>query len=204
MSAADKLSPVQFSGRESPRDVRYNGVLQNRWGVQRGNLDTWYHGMAGPDRELTNHDPGKGEHWNIGLGTHFAENPRLAEDFSKGESGKEKGTVVAARLKAERPIVYGSEYDMDRDAFQQERARGTDFGGYNGLGNVSTPFHMAALSNHPDARGIARRFKENLQKQGYDSVIYRNEIEGNRRGRNAIVFEPSQIDRTSRGKELGQ
>jgi hypothetical protein len=118
MSAVNpNLQPLQF--KPSAKDVRYDGSLVNHYGVSRGNLDTWYHG--GPSAELTNHDPKQGEHWNIGLGTHFAENPKLAEGFATGETGKEKGTVVAAHLQSTAPKVYKSEYDMDADAYHNER-----------------------------------------------------------------------------------
>lgn len=68
-------------------------------------------------------------------------------------------------------------------------ASGGQAGAGSGVDDRAGPFHMAALSNHPDVAGIASRFKAHLQGLGYDSVIYRNEIERGR-GRSAVVFDP--------------
>lgn len=68
--------------------------------------------------------------------------------------------------------------------------------------SVPYGFHPKAtgwLSAHPDKEGIARRYKERMQRAGYDGVIYGNEHEHSRYGKSAkcaIAFEPHQIEIT--------
>lgn len=63
-------------------------------------------------------------------------------------------------------------------------------------------FHPKAtgwLNTHPDKHGIAMRFRDRLKDQGHDGVVYGNEYEGSRYGRqaaSAIAFEPHQIEIT--------
>ena len=59
------------------------------------------------------------------------------------------------------------------------------------------PMRTAWLNTHPDKYDIAMRFKKRLQDQGHDGVIYGNEYERSKRGReankSAIAFDPDQI-----------
>lgn len=73
-------------------------------------------------------------HWNALLGTHFTAHHALAREFAHGEhsSGEEelepyadedrerKGSLVHARLAIRNPKVYGSEHEMDHEAYEHE------------------------------------------------------------------------------------
>lgn len=50
------------------------------------------------------------------------------------------------------------------------------------------------LSRHPDKEGIARRYRERMEKEGHDGVVYGNEYEGG--GNAAIAFHPHQVEET--------
>lgn len=55
------------------------------------------------------------------------------------------------------------------------------------------------LNTHPDRHGIASRFRERLQKQGHDGIIYGNEYEKSVHGKNAvsaIAFDPHRVEIT--------
>jgi len=59
------------------------------------------------------------------------------------------------------------------------------------------------LASHPDKAGIARRFKERLQAQGHDGILYGNEFEtshatgdGGHHDLSAIIFHPHQAEIT--------
>ena len=69
-------------------------------------------------------------------------------------------------------------------------------------GHMRTPFQghpmrTAWLNTHPDKYDIAMRFKKRLQAAGHDGVVYGNEYEKSKRGReankSAIAFDPGQI-----------
>ena len=59
------------------------------------------------------------------------------------------------------------------------------------------------LASHPDKDNIARRFRERLQAQGHDGILYGNELErdhatgsGPHPGLSAVVFHPHQAEIT--------
>jgi hypothetical protein len=59
------------------------------------------------------------------------------------------------------------------------------------------------LNSHPDKAGIARRFKEHIQAQGHDGILYGNEFEdshatgdGKHWNLSAITFRPEQAEIT--------
>lgn len=73
--------------------------------------------------------------------------------------------------------------------------------------NLHRQFHPYAtgwLNAHPDKAGIADRFKQRLQAQGHDGIVYGNEFEGEQIGKGdshhmaAIPFAARQIDVTQR------
>lgn len=67
---------------------------------------------------------------------------------------------------------------------------------YNGP-NGGHPVRGTWLSTHPDRNEIARRFRERLEAQGHDGIIYGNEYEKSQHGRkavSAIAFRPHQIE----------
>jgi DNA-directed RNA polymerase subunit M/transcription elongation factor TFIIS len=63
-------------------------------------------------------------------------------------------------------------------------------------------FHPKAtgwLNNHPDKHGIAMRFRDRLEDQGHDGIVYGNEFEQSEHGKSAksaVAFEPHQIEIT--------
>jgi hypothetical protein len=82
----------------------------------------------------------EGGHWNALLGTHFTADHDVARAFAEGEhssganerhgewEGNEWGEphrgIVHARLGLKNPRVYGSEHDMDHEAYEHEYAAG--------------------------------------------------------------------------------
>lgn len=58
----------------------------------------------------------------------------------------------------------------------------------------SSPHHAAHwLTSHPEKQEIAERFKNHLEGQGHDGVVYGNEVEGPKDHPCAIAFEKNQI-----------
>lgn len=68
--------------------------------------------------------------------------------------------------------------------------------------SVAYGFHPKAtgwLNTHPDKEGIARRYKERMQRAGYDGVVYGNEYEDSQYGKqaaSAIAFDHKDIEVT--------
>jgi hypothetical protein len=107
----------------------------------------WYHGSPyafGEFGEGNNSpleyegDPHDTSHWNTLIGNHFAASHRMAEEFSKGEHGGdghgEEGpaqNIVHARLELKNPRVYGSEHDMDQEAYEHEFRAGNHHDDYH-------------------------------------------------------------------------
>lgn len=83
-------------------------------------------------------DPDDDSHWNSLLGTHFTPNHETAEKFSNGthsqaamrEDEEPSGHVIHARLHITNPKHYASEYDMDQEAYERERAAGNHIDKY--------------------------------------------------------------------------
>jgi hypothetical protein len=68
-----------------------------------------------------------------------------------------------------------------------------------GTRNAGHPVRQLWLTSHPDAQGIASRFKARLQAQGHDGIVYGNAWEHGPAGMSApsaIAFHPDQIDIT--------
>lgn len=131
--------PAEWNGEPSGHlkeaSMQHFAALEN---PHTGGTD-WYHGSpyqfgagefsaesASPlQHESDEEDAG---HWNALLGGHFAASHRMAEEFSKGEHGNSDGhgeegpaqNVLHARLELENPKVYGSEHDMDQEAYEHE------------------------------------------------------------------------------------
>jgi len=239
-----------------------------------GRPEDFMHGFSYPehhdheDEELRGHL----SHWNTFLGAHFAADHGVAEHFaqqgaSSGEDDSEYGpepetryreaepqSVVHARLHLHNPKVYGSEHDMDNEAYEHEARAGNWIAnhfreGYEdedphsedydpdttsdgeewpltarfrhddkqpligkderpiqGLFAASHPGQRKRaqwLASHPDKDGIARRFRERLQAQGHDGILYGNELEadhaedpGEHHALSAVVFHPGQAEIT--------
>lgn len=192
-----------------------------------------------------------GSHWNTRLGTHFAADHGLANQFSRSlrpegqEHGGDEfygpdededynphagphgydgnGRVIHARLHIKNPKVYESEWDMDKEAHDHERAAGNHIDNYLADDDDYSPasefrgdthnhpgefqpgypsYHRHPpvshwLSKHPDRENIADRFKKRLMDAGHDGIIYGNAYEGEAGKRvNAIAFHPHQIEVT--------
>lgn len=177
--------------------------MRNQYNFHKrpGQRDHWYHGsMHNMDLSRQTGQIGKTNHWNTGIGPHFAGNEKLAGDFatadeSSGQSGP--GRITHARLRIVNPKHYKNEYEMDHEVLKDEVARGTfdadDAGVKSDLSLKRSPFTMARLSNHPDAAGIAQRFKQKLQDQGHDGITYKNSIETGQ-GLCAVPFEHDQVE----------
>lgn len=214
-------------------------------------------------------------HWNTLLGSHFAADHGVAEHFagtgsstdSHDEDDWEPGerasryqektpeSVIHARLHLRNPKVYGSEFDMDHEAYEHEYGERKNYiskhfeEGYEHedphsedydpdtpgefeewplaaryrhddqqpieRGQVQrrtwnsnpdmpeVPERTRWLNSHPDKAGIARRFKEHLESQGHDGILYGNEFEdhhatgsGKHHSLSAIIFHPRQAEIT--------
>lgn len=161
-------------------------------------------------------------HWNIRLGTHFASDHGVAEQFA-GPHGR----VIHARLHMNNPKIYGSEHEMDQEVHEDEHARGNhitphlgdhedlyddglDPGDYEAerhrgddqRGPYSKdewqhgkPLASSWVNSHPDREAMADRFKQKLMDQGHDGILYRNEVERDKGSpMAAIAFHPHQIE----------
>jgi ParB/Sulfiredoxin domain len=215
----------------------------------------WYHGTQAHPEDLAHgfSDPLNDDEnaWNARLGTHFTSDHELGRWFAKGEHNTRRDddgyalddeeepnpSVVHARLHLSNPKVYGSEHDMDHEAYEHEFAAGNhpsrdfpddpesrewdeeherpgmyevhrEFGDSHipahatspvGTRNAGHPVRQIWLTTHPDAQGIARRFRERLQAQGHDGIVYGNAWERGPGGMNApsaIAFNPDSIEVT--------
>lgn len=68
-----------------------------------------------------------------------------------------------------------------------------------GTRNAGHPVRQIWLTTHPDMHGIAQRFRDRLEAQGHDGIVYGNEWERGAHGRSApsvIAFHPHQIEIT--------
>jgi hypothetical protein len=235
------------------------------------------HGFSHDDSPSHEEEEMRGHlsHWNTLLGSHFAADHGVAEHFARqGAStdddddndwgGDDYGSryqtgspqsVIHARLHLRNPKVYGSEFDMDHEAYEHEYGQRKNYiskhfeDGYEhedpshedydpdtpGDGEEwplaaryrhddrqpigreqmrrrplfsnpdapEMPERTGWLNSHPDKAGIARRFRERLQGQGHDGILYGNEFEdshatghGNHHGLSAIIFHPHQAEVT--------
>lgn len=158
-------------------------------------------------------------HWNTRLGTHFAADHGVAEQFAGPE-----GRVIHARLHMKNPKVYDSEHQMDQEVHEDEHARGNYItphladpdDGFEDDGNYEAELHRGDdqrgpygkdewhnqkplasswVNSHPDREAMADRFKQKLMDQGHDGVLYRNEVERAKGSpMAAIAFHPHQIE----------
>lgn len=180
-----------------------------------------------PDRRTSFGSTADHTHWNTWLGTHFTEREDVAASFSLGSGGADRrgnGYITHAKLHLKNPKIYGSEYDMDREVYGHEFDSGNhpykhdsrfehEWEGDPHLGHhedlrklpggteASRLSYMRWLSTHPDSKNIALRYKDRLKNQGYDGIVYGNEIErgegqGSSTHKSAIAFRPDQIEIT--------
>lgn len=201
-------TPNRFTHFESPhaREPEYHDPMEEISGEDWSDFDSDDPDYSGPSGS---------NHWNNRLGTHFGGSHEVAEKFA-GPNGR----VIHARLHMNNPKHYDSEYDMDAHAYERERAAGNhidnhldpddyettasmfrgdskkdirDRGDYNLMQKRQAP--GVWLGAHPDREGIADRFRQHLEDQGHDGIIYGNEFEAKGTGRqSAIAFHPHQIE----------
>jgi hypothetical protein len=117
------------------------------------NRDIWYHGTQAHPEDIAEHgftDPSEfasgryqtpesedddSNHWNRLLGSHFTADHAIADEFARGEhhssdndgyggEDEEHNGVVHARVQLKNPKFYGSEHEMDHEAYQHEFAAG--------------------------------------------------------------------------------
>jgi hypothetical protein len=85
---------------------------------------------------------------------------------------------------------YGTKHPIRRDTIE----------GSFGYANNPHPVRTTWLNRHPDRWGIADRFRKRLQDQGHDGIVYGNEYEVSKHGReankSAIVFDPHRVQVT--------
>ena len=99
-----------------------------------------------------------------------------------------------------------SRYRIPSDDYEEY----DDFEGDDEDRPAPVPRRTLWLNAHPDKEGIANRFRQRLQAQGHDGIIYHNDFEHERvrsRGEHAnkvaIAFDPAQV-RVTKHHLLGQ
>ena len=202
-----------FSKALRKTSAKVSKYLQN----PRDKTDDWHHGSP---KEFDNPEPGQEEglnehpHWNAYLGTHWTSLLQVAAKFARDKYSKFQdrpkgsGHVLTANLAISKPKRYASEFDMDSEAYNHawEHFAPHDPDGWDKEDLKADP-EMAAhvrntwdrpggsaywLGNHPQAKEMAESFKNHLQSQGHDGVVYGNEWETPKGHKCAITFDPSQ------------
>jgi len=187
-----------------------------------------YHGTTTPEdfSEFSVGEPQAQEHdeyWRAGsggdprtfLGSHFAEEARVANKFAGGLYGErekqpEGGRVYPVFLKIENPyktsdsgmfdrMMRGNyphsdvDWELEEDGDIEETSAK-----YESDPEYRAEINERAVSNaaqrdEPDfslAQEMAADYRANLQKEGYDGIKYTNEVEG---GTSWVAFHPAQI-----------
>jgi hypothetical protein len=116
---------------------RRTGALANP--VESKHPHEWFHGSPHAfgefyDTGSNGDDEDTRNHWNVMLGNHFTATHNVAHDFSLGlhhhvgddndDREEPLGHVIHARLNIKNPKVYGSEHEMDQEAYEHEHAAG--------------------------------------------------------------------------------
>lgn len=150
----------------------------------------WYHGSDHPEK-FDRFDPTRERHaveegeaaswWNSRLGTHFTSEHHVATEAS---SPMGDGNVYHATLRMEHPRHYGSERELDDEAYHWARA--------NGFHVPDSVSREGALTTSPWAQEIADKFRDHLRGSGHDGITYGNEYEGSKGHLCAITFAPEQ------------
>jgi hypothetical protein len=149
-----------------------------------------------------------------GLGAHFAPERKLAEDFSKGSSGREPGRVIEAELNIKNPLRikdHGfphSDAEATVEDFIKQGVLPKEFS--DGLvgrlvkrseelqkGIDQTLPRAEYKKQHNDAYQTANneelvKVKKYLQSKGYDGLVYDNTLEGH--GDSYVAFDQRQIN----------
>jgi len=143
------------------------------------------------------------------LGSHFAFEPSVANEFANGlygeRVGAEGGKVYPVYLNIRNPKAYDDERKLANEIFECEidieqygYLDPTDEGNYGKDKETTRKVNKRAISeahqweDSGQSLGIelADAFKKKLLAEGYDGIIYQNAGEG---GTSVIAFEPNQI-----------
>lgn len=192
------------------------GVVENRWAAQFNqspvgkmadkpkNSLVWFHGtQAEPFNEFKTSGINRGTKDPISmLGVHLADQRYVSEQFAEGLYGdkSKKGRVVEAYVASKNPKVFSTETELRDDMAQASLNEGLiskeqaprdsvlDNGDifYGRGGDIWRAMSPGAK------RALYSRYIESLRKQGHDSIVYGNLVEGIAT-KAVIVFDPSQV-----------
>jgi hypothetical protein len=161
------------------------------------------------------HRSGSGSDPRTFLGSHFAQEPHVANKFAQGLYGEragrsEGGRVLPVHLRVENPhvssdskmlneMMRGNYNHHDIDAALDEHGDIEETGPkYDSDPNYREEINQRAIdmgqqADEPDhslAQEMAQQYRQKLQEKGHDGIKYRNEIEG---GTSWIIFHPGQV-----------
>jgi len=168
---AREFASGEHSSGESERHEGYPGVVHVRLGLRNPKVYESEHDM--------DHEAYEREH---AAGNHPSEHIPLESDDEDDQYEIDEMWHHAGQLHRRfgNGKISPGEYDMNRDS---------PF--------FSHPMRTTWLNTPPDKHGIAERFRQQLQEQGHDGIVYGNEYEKSRRGRDAnrsaVVFDPGRI-----------
>jgi 2'-5' RNA ligase/GNAT superfamily N-acetyltransferase len=191
--------PIHHGEDACPECHEPSGLGATAFFRQASEPQEWFHGTSNStptthfdfDKERGYQDEtGLPRYWNSHLGAHFTSVHSVAKDVAR-EWSHRGGHITHAHLDMANPKHYGTEDDMDHEAYNWAEKNGYDPMAHrdknelHGLGGL--------LTVHPQAREIAHGFRDHLKTQGHDSVTYGNTIEGPYAHKCAIAFHPDQI-----------
>ena len=192
----DKSPKVFYHGTTVPDDF-------SEFSLGQPNYTEEEHGES-YRRIYTHNDP------TTYLGSHFAEEPEVANKFAKGLYGeakdaKEGNRVIPVHLNIKKPLVttesnmissmlrhpydhpdVEQQFNNDEDA---ERYYHPDEIDYR-ISKNKMALKLATEDDSSFAEQMAEKYKNRLIENGYDGVKYKNEVEG---GNSWIAFHPNQI-----------
>lgn len=193
-----KAPPRLYHGTVEPKDFSVFGVGQPHYAEDE-------HG-EGSQRQGSGPDP------TTYLGSHFAEEPEVANKFARGLYGERKGAtsgnrVYPVHLAVKNPHVT-TEKEMHDWMLRQSlwtpwveqllnddaetQAKYEKYPVYRRLINMSALEHEneADEPTYETAQEMARKLRDYLITKGHDGIKYQNKIEG---GTSWIAFDPRQI-----------
>jgi|GEM_PF-6262288 len=146
------------------------------------------------------------------LGSHFAEEPEVANRFARGLYGERKGTTSGNRVYPVHLAIKNPHVTTEREMHDwmlrqsvstpwvehllndddEMRARYEKDSGYRRHINESVLGleHESDEPTYETAQEMARKLRDHLIAKGHDGIKYKNEVEG---GTSWIAFDPRQI-----------
>ena len=161
--------------------------------VQReGKAVPVYHGTPGSEFNEFRKDKLRDvEALVYGGGFYFAEDQKLAEKYSKGESGKAEGTVLSCYLNIRKPFDVSQTYNRA----QVEELTGAKLGFFSRLNRKMSgkkdTYTGDEVYQMLTKKGGRKAANERLRKMGHDG-IFTNDLNGEKTNV-WIAFEPTQI-----------